>query len=106
MNLTGHIMADSMIASSKSVDNASSPAWRDTAVYMIVKASWKENLPNAQVQQIHERFTNKIGRAMLHQRGKPVLLCAFVIAIAKLSQCDQYEPDWQGTMYGPNYSRL
>lgn len=64
MNLTGHLIAGSMIASSKAVDNALSPAWRDTAVHMIVKASWKEDLPSSQVEQIHERFTNKIGGAM------------------------------------------
>jgi hypothetical protein len=64
LNLTGHIIAGSMIASSKSVDNALNPAWRDTAIHMIVKASWEDDLPSSQVRRIHDRFTNKIGYAM------------------------------------------
>jgi hypothetical protein len=64
LNLTGHIIAGSMIASSKPVDNALNPAWRDTAIHMIVKASWEDDLPSSQVRRIHDRFTNKIGYAM------------------------------------------
>lgn len=64
MNLTGRIIAGSMIASPKPVDNALNPAWRETAVHMIVKGSWSDARPSDKVKQIHERFTNKIGRAM------------------------------------------
>jgi hypothetical protein len=64
MKLKGHLIAGSMIASSKSVDNSLNPAWRDTAVHMIVKASWDENVPAAAERAIHDRFTNKIAYAM------------------------------------------
>ena len=53
-----------MIASSKPVDNALNPAWRNTAIHMIVKASWEDDLSSSEVKQIHDRFTNKIGYAM------------------------------------------
>jgi hypothetical protein len=114
MGISGHIMAGSMIASAKPVDNALNPAWRDTAVHMIVKASWSKSLSSTQVQRIHERMTNRVGYAMRKispdsgcyvNEVSSELLFTFE-GTADLMWCDQYEPDWQWALYGPNYSRL
>jgi hypothetical protein len=53
-----------MVASSKPVNSALNPAWRDTAVHMIVKTSWSTNLTQERVDALHDDATNRTGRAM------------------------------------------
>ncbi|KAF2183999.1 FAD binding domain protein [Zopfia rhizophila CBS 207.26] len=95
--IASHILAGSLIASSKPVNNALNPAWRGTAVHMIVKINWSDNLPEEQVLHFHDMMTNKTGYAM--RKLSPDSGCY-------VNECDQYEPNWQWAMYGPNYSRL
>lgn len=58
------MISGSLIASSKLVDSALNPAWRDTAVHMIVRIFWKEDIPKERIDQVHDAMTNKIGHAM------------------------------------------
>jgi hypothetical protein len=53
-----------MVASSKPVNNALNPAWRETAVHMIVKTSWTSNLTQARVDVLQNDATNRTGAAM------------------------------------------
>lgn len=57
-------MAGALVASSKPVDSALNPAWRDTAVHMIVKTSWTANFTQARVDELQNDGTNRTGAAM------------------------------------------
>ncbi|KAF1954516.1 FAD-binding domain-containing protein [Byssothecium circinans] len=95
--ISSHILAGSLIASSKPVKNALNPAWRDTAVHMVVKVSWSDDVSEEQVLQFHDTMTNKIGYAM--RKLSPDSGCY-------VNECDQFELNWQWAMYGSNYSHL
>ncbi|KAL5398719.1 hypothetical protein PMIN02_001246 [Paraphaeosphaeria minitans] len=97
LGVSGHVIAGSMIASAKPVDDALNPAWRNAGVHMVVKASWDKSLPTTTIQQIQDRMTDQVGYAM--RRLSPDSGCY-------INECDQYEPNWQWALYGPNYSRL
>ncbi|KAJ4354942.1 hypothetical protein N0V95_003351 [Ascochyta clinopodiicola] len=62
--ISSHILAGALVASSKPVDNALNPAWRDTAVHMIVKKSWSTNLTQERVEELQDNATNRTGYAM------------------------------------------
>ncbi|KAJ4357192.1 uncharacterized protein N0V89_001767 [Didymosphaeria variabile] len=64
LGVSGHVIAGSMIGSSKPVDAALNPAWRNAGVHLIVKASWSESLPTTKIQQIQDRMTHHVGYAM------------------------------------------
>ncbi|KAF2650090.1 FAD-binding domain-containing protein [Lophiostoma macrostomum CBS 122681] len=93
LGVSSRIIAGSMIASPKPVDASLNSAWRNTSVHLLVKALWSENLQTTAIQKIQNRMTNHVGYALRHL--SPDSGCY-------ANECDQYEPDWQWAMYGPN----
>jgi hypothetical protein len=95
--MSSHILAGSLIASSKPVNSALNPAWRTASVHMIVKSAWDTALPESVVRGFQDAATNRTGRAM--RSAAPDSGCY-------VNECDTYEPAFQQAMYGPNYARL
>jgi hypothetical protein len=95
--MSSHILAGSLIASSKPVDSALNPAWRKATIHMIVKSAWDTALPETTVREFQDSSTNRTGRAM--RSLSPDSGCY-------VNEVDKYEPNFQEAMYGPNYPRL
>ncbi|EKG18605.1 FAD linked oxidase [Macrophomina phaseolina MS6] len=90
-------VSGSMIASPKPVNNSLNPAWRDTVVHYIVSNSWDDSLPKDQAKQAQDDITNVRGRALRELAPE---------SGAYWNEADTEEPDWQHSLYGPNYSKL
>lgn len=73
------------------------PTWRNTTLHLAIIGVWDETLNRSSVNEIfHDITWNKTQalRDLSPNTG------------AYLNECDYFEPDWQMSLYGPNYPRL
>ncbi|KAJ2974356.1 hypothetical protein NUW58_g8684 [Xylaria curta] len=86
-----------MTVSRKPLDSALNPAWRDTAIHLIVGQSWDASVPASQVNEIVDDITyNKLN----------ILRELDPTSGAYLNEANDFEPGWQWSFFGPNYGRL
>ncbi|KAI0914789.1 hypothetical protein F4823DRAFT_621468 [Ustulina deusta] len=86
-----------MTVSSTPVDNALNPAWRDTAIHLIIGQEWDDSTPVSQVNAMVDDMTyNKLNtlRELDPSSG------------AYLNEANDFEPGWQWSFFGPHYGRL
>ncbi|KAL9117519.1 MAG: hypothetical protein Q9187_005943, partial [Circinaria calcarea] len=79
------------------VYNAVLPAWRDTALDLVLTSPWNATAPFAQEAATQNRFTND---------WIPQLAALTPGGGSYLNEADFQEPDWKNTFYGSNYERL
>ncbi|CAG8367015.1 unnamed protein product [Penicillium salamii] len=79
------------------VENALNPVWRDTVVHLISEQRWNDTLPN----DIAEKTID----SMVWDKGYALRQLA-PDSGAYINEADPYEPNWQWSLFGPNYHRL
>ncbi|KAE8422984.1 hypothetical protein BDV36DRAFT_279501 [Aspergillus pseudocaelatus] len=90
-------ISGTMTGSKVPVDNALNPAWRDTVVHLISSQSWDDSLPQSIADQTIEDVTYIKGYAL--RQLAPGTGAYF-------NEANRYEPNWQWSLFGPNYPRL
>ncbi|KAJ8133560.1 hypothetical protein O1611_g50 [Lasiodiplodia mahajangana] len=86
-----------MTVSREPVDSALNPAWRDTAVHLIVEQNWDDSIATSQVNAVIDDMTyNKLN--ILRQLDPS--------SGAYLNEANDFEPGWQWSFFGPHYGRL
>ncbi|KAB2580237.1 FAD linked oxidase [Lasiodiplodia theobromae] len=90
-------ISGSMVASPVAVNSSLNPAWRDTVVHFIVSNSWDDSLPREKAQEAQDDMTNNRGNALRQLAPE---------SGAYWNEADKDEPDWQRSLYGPNYAEL
>ncbi|PIA97384.1 hypothetical protein CB0940_05797 [Cercospora beticola] len=93
---SGRSISGTATGSSRKVDNALNPAWRDTAVHFIVSESWPHDTPSEVVDE---------AMAAMEQSAYQLRSIA-PDSGAYINERGDFVPDWQKTLYGDNYSRL
>ncbi|KAI0447903.1 hypothetical protein F4803DRAFT_571551 [Xylaria telfairii] len=86
-----------MTISETPVDNALNPAWRDTAIHLIIEREWDDSTPASRVNEMVDDMTyNKLNilRELEPNSG------------AYLNEANDFEPGWQWSFFGPHYGRL
>ncbi|KAI0433349.1 hypothetical protein F5Y09DRAFT_329057 [Xylaria sp. FL1042] len=94
---SGISFSGTMTVSSTPVDNALNPAWRDTAIHLIVEQEWDDSTPDSQVNAMVDDMTyNKLNTLRELDPGSG----------AYLNEANDFEPGWQWSFFGPHYGRL
>ncbi|KAI1128829.1 hypothetical protein F5Y10DRAFT_277156 [Nemania abortiva] len=97
LGLLNPTIAGCLIASTTPVDNALNPAWRDTTVHLNVAAIWSDATPYTQAWITTDTMTNVRGAALRSLAPNTGVY---------YNEADDFEPDWQKSMWGENYARL
>ncbi|KAK3309760.1 uncharacterized protein B0T15DRAFT_387233 [Chaetomium strumarium] len=90
-------MSGTMTASRKPVNNALNPAWRDTVVHVISSRSWNDAIDPAKADALVCNMTYVPLNALWEL--EPASGCYF-------NEANAIEPDWQWSLFGPNYGLL
>ncbi|GAP88681.1 putative FAD binding domain protein [Rosellinia necatrix] len=78
-------------------DNAVLPAWRQTAVQLILSAAWDWSVPRAEMARREGVVADEL---------IPRLVQATPGSGAYLNEANMRQVDWQDAFFGPNYGRL
>lgn len=107
-----------MTGSTKPVDNALNPAWRDSIVHIITSQSWNDSLPEQTAHETIRKMTHGKGYALrqlapdtgAYYNEVCIILYLLLHCSGTFSQetwqANPYEPDWQWSFWGPHYARL
>ncbi|KAF2973231.1 hypothetical protein GQX73_g388 [Xylaria multiplex] len=79
------------------VPNSVLPAWRDTAINVILSTAWPEGADLGDMQDLAKTMT---------QTCVPALAKLAPDSGAYLNEADPNQPNWQRSFYGVNYDRL
>ncbi|KAI0465647.1 FAD-binding domain-containing protein [Xylaria cf. heliscus] len=103
IGLSNPTIAGCLIASTNPVDNALNPAWRNTTVHMNVAETWKDSTPYTQTWIINDLMTNVRGAAL---RSLAPGTGVYYNEFANCEKADDFEPEWQQSIWGENYGWL
>ncbi|KAI8633358.1 FAD binding domain protein [Xylariaceae sp. FL1651] len=78
-------------------DNAVLPAWRKTAIQLILSASWDWTVPRAEMERREGIIANEF---------IPRLIAITPCSGSYLNEANIKQVNWQSAFFGPNYSRL
>ncbi|KAI1326774.1 FAD binding domain protein [Xylariaceae sp. FL0255] len=78
-------------------DNAVLPAWRETAIQLILSATWEWDVPFSQMEQYEDIIADKL---------IPQLLDLTPGSGSYLNEATFRQKDWQTAFFGSNYNKL
>ncbi|KAL4892468.1 hypothetical protein BDV59DRAFT_180015 [Aspergillus ambiguus] len=95
----GHIVAGGAVAANgESVDSAVHPAWRETALHLIITQQWNATASLGEQEAI--RNLTDVEVPLLRSVEGPHAMGAY------LNEADPHETDFQASFWGKNYPRL
>ncbi|KAJ8133219.1 hypothetical protein O1611_g404 [Lasiodiplodia mahajangana] len=86
-----------LIASTTPVDNALNPAWREATIHLNVAEVWRDSTPYTQTWVTTDLMTNVRGAALRSLAPDTGVY---------YNEADDFEPEWQKSIWGENYERL
>ncbi|KAF7377586.1 hypothetical protein MSAN_00181300 [Mycena sanguinolenta] len=96
--LLGNLVAGGKVAENVNISSAVHPAWRTAKTHLILSAKWDDSASLAEINQTRHFFQN-VQRPILEELSGPN-------AGSYSNEGDVFEPVFQTTFFGPNYSEL